>query len=59
MKKVSKQSKFKFVDLQEILCDAKTCFSAINGQLIYRDNYHLNTFGAKYVVDNFWENINN
>lgn len=43
-------------DLANVLCTKKTCRGNIDGQVMYRDDNHLNYFGAHYVSQFFdWE----
>jgi len=38
-----------WIDLAPLLCSQDTCSMARNGQLLYRDNNHLNILGSQYV----------
>jgi peptidoglycan/LPS O-acetylase OafA/YrhL len=38
-----------WIDLSSLMCKEATCSMAPNGQLLYRDNNHLNILGSKYV----------
>ncbi len=38
-----------WIDLSSFMCNEMTCSMAPHGQLLYRDNNHLNILGSQYV----------
>ena len=40
----------KFIDAYEYFCDEKYCHAIIDGELLYRDNNHLNKAGQHYFA---------
>lgn len=45
------------INLQDALCDTKSCFALKDGALLYMDADHLNYYGAKLVIDNLWSHF--
>lgn len=41
---------FEVVSPAQQLCDAESCITEIGGRSLYRDDDHLNAFGAKYIA---------
>lgn len=39
----------------EAICQSRHCLVSTNGNLLYRDNNHLSTFGSKYLAEIFYE----
>lgn len=40
-----------YIDLTEVICDAKTCHASIDDKLIFRDSGHLSREGSKVVFE--------
>ncbi|MEZ9523055.1 acyltransferase family protein [Enterovibrio norvegicus] len=39
------------IDIPDLVCDGKSCVSALNGKPLYSDNNHINSVGAKAFYD--------
>ncbi len=46
---LSKNMGIEILEPQKILCNEAQCLAAINGKLLYMDDYHLSVFGSKYI----------
>ncbi|MBO9647343.1 MAG: acyltransferase [Variovorax sp.] len=46
---IAGNSRAKMLDISEYLCDEKMCSMTKEGELLYRDNHHLNVLGSKYI----------
>jgi peptidoglycan/LPS O-acetylase OafA/YrhL len=48
----------KVLNIQDILCDDRYCYSMRDGNLLYRDADHLSEMGARYVGSRLWTHLN-
>ncbi|GAA4278067.1 hypothetical protein GCM10022259_27920 [Aquimarina mytili] len=47
------------IDLNDVMCADGACDYAINGQIVYRDFYHLNISGARLIAEKYLEEKGN
>lgn len=47
------------IDLNDVMCNDKTCDYEINGSIVYRNGNHLNTSGAELIANRFIEQDKN
>ena len=42
-----------FIDLKDVMCENKQCDLILNDVIVYRNNDHLNTIGAKLIAEKY------
>mgnify|MGYP005994676773 CR=1 FL=1 len=42
-----------FIDLKDVMCDNNQCDLVLNDVIVYRNNDHLNTIGAKLIAEKY------
>ena len=58
LRKINKEyPKINIVETDKIFCDKVSCYSYINGKLLYRDSHHINRNGSiliwNYLIENY------